>query len=68
MQAFPCPFHWSHHLSLDKPARYCTMPRTRQAKKKEAKRPNKTKAAEAGVSAAQSVFAKVLAKVDKEKS
>jgi hypothetical protein len=40
------------------------MPKSRPAKKKEAKRPNKTKAAESGVSAAQAVFAKVLGKAD----
>jgi hypothetical protein len=40
------------------------MSRTRTAKKKEAKKQSKTKAAEAGVSAAQKVFSQVLAKAD----
>jgi hypothetical protein len=40
------------------------MPRTREAKKKAAKKASKTKAAESGVSAALVVFAKVLGKAD----
>lgn len=40
------------------------MSRARAAKKKAAKKQSKTKAAEAGVSAAQAVFAKVVARAD----
>lgn len=46
--------------------RYLHMSSNRTAKKKAAKKQSKTKASQAGVSAAQAVFAKVLAKADPE--